>query len=112
MLLLPTLMSRRSRIIRNFQFSPLTTPSSQVSRSPAPKSKQETERIFGVVPAYRITDARNAPPLKSREKFELFTLGTLDPFPVVIYAMQAGVEQARDTHSGYGRGAAEYGKRF
>jgi hypothetical protein len=79
--------------------------------SPQSKSKS-SERIFGVVPAYNITDARNAPPLTPTQKFELFSKATLDPFPVAAYAFQAGVSQASDTHSGYGQGLAGYGKRF
>jgi hypothetical protein len=87
-----------------------TSPPTDRSSS-QPKSKS-SERIFGVVPAYNITDARNAPPLTPTQKFELFTKGTLDPFPVAAYAVQAGVSQASDTHSGYGQGLAGYGKRF
>jgi hypothetical protein len=86
------------------------TPSQQ--SSPQSQSKKEPERIFGVVPAYTITDARNAPPLTSKEKFHLFVSGTLDPFPFAVYAIQAGIEQANDSHSGYGQGAAGYARRF
>jgi hypothetical protein len=78
-----------------------------------PQEKENSsERIFGVVPTYTITNARNAPPLTSKQKFGLFAKGTLDPFPTVVYLLQAGVSQARDTHSGYGQGAAGYGQRF
>jgi len=85
----------------------------QRQASPPPQAPpKDEERIFGVVPAYSITDARNLPPLKSKEKFQLFLRGTLDPFPVVVYAIQAGVEQARGSHSGYGQGAAGYARRF
>jgi len=76
------------------------------------QSEKEPERIFGIVPAYSITNARNAPPLTSKEKFKLFVSGTLDPFPFAVYAVQAGVEQANDSHSGYGQGAAGYARRF
>jgi hypothetical protein len=76
------------------------------------QSKKEPERIYGVVPAYSITDARNLPPLKSGEKFKLFVSGTLDPFPFAVYAIQAGISQANDTHNGYGQGAEGYSKRF
>lgn len=82
------------------------------SNDSSKKESKPSERIFGVVPAFNITDARNAPPLTSRQKFGLFAKATLDPFPVVAYALQAGVSQASDTHSGYGQGAAGYGKRF
>ena len=92
----------------------LQAPASSSNASPsAPQSKHKSsERIFGVVPAYNITDARSAPPLTPKQKFGLFAKGTLDPFPVAAYAVQAGVSQASDTHSGYGQGLAGYGKRF
>lgn len=73
---------------------------------------KSSERIFGVVPAFNISDVQNAPPLTSGQKFGLFAKATLDPFPVVAYALQAGVSQASDTHSEYGQGLAGYGKRF
>jgi hypothetical protein len=50
--------------------------------------------------------------LTRKQKFGLFAKGTLDPFPVAVYLLQAGISQARDTHSGYGQGAAGYGQRF
>src|SRR5215467_6888736 len=100
----------------------LAATSTQVQEKPSPqeegqsppesKSKKESERIFGVVPAFSITDAKNLPPLKSKDKFNLFVRGTLDPFPFVVYGIQAGIEQANDTHSGYGQGAAGYARRF
>lgn len=77
-----------------------------------PESTKESKRIFGVVPAYSITDAQDALPLTDKDKFGLFVKGTLDPFPFVAYAMQAGISQATDTHNGYGQGAAGYGSRF
>ena len=87
-------------------------PSQDAKSSPEPQSKKEPERIFGVVPAYSITDAQNAPPLTSKKKFHLFVSGTLDPFPFAVYAIQAGVEQASDSHSGYAQGATGYARRF
>jgi hypothetical protein len=84
----------------------------QSDGSSTPEAKKKSERIFGVVPTYTITDARSAPPLTPKQKFGLFVKGTLDPFPPIVYLMQAGISQARDTHSGYGQGAAGYGKRF
>jgi hypothetical protein len=86
--------------------------SSDAPSSPPQSSSKSSERIFGVVPAYNITDAQNAPPLTPGEKFGLFAKGTLDPFPFVAYALQAGVSQASDTHNGYGQGLGGYGKRF
>lgn len=87
-------------------------PSAQTESAPMAEADQKPERIFGVVPTYTITNARNARSLKSSEKFKLFYQTTLDPFPTVAYALQAGVSQASDTHNGYGQGAAGYAKRF
>jgi hypothetical protein len=90
----------------------IAPPFQEANPSSPPPSKKQSERMFGVVPAYSITDARNAPPLKRKEKLKLFVSGTLDPFPFAVYAIQAGVEQANDSHSGYGQGAAGYARRF
>jgi hypothetical protein len=50
-----------------------STCSQEGTNSPSQSQpKKEPERIYGVVPAYSLTDARNAPPLTSREKFKLF----------------------------------------
>jgi hypothetical protein len=89
-----------------------STSTQQANALPQPPPKKEAERIFGVVPAYSITDAQNAPPLKSKEKFQLFVRGTLDPFPLVMFGLQAAVEQAKDSFNGYGQGSAGYAKRF
>jgi len=91
---------------------PVSQSSSQQVNGSAESQSKGGDRIFGIVPAYSITDARELPPLKSKEKFQLFARGTLDPFPVLVYAMQAGIEQANDAHSGYGQGAAGYARRF
>jgi hypothetical protein len=74
--------------------APSTSSSAHKPSEPQSSSKP-SERIFGVVPAYNITDARSAPPLTPKQKFGLFAKGTLDPFPVAAYALQAGVSQAR-----------------
>lgn len=89
-----------------------TDPSKPSTSNPKESQPKSSERIFGVVPTYTITDARNAPPLASKQKFALFAMGTLDPFPFVVFALQAGISQAGDTHAGYGQGASGYGKRF
>ena len=86
-------------------------PRSFSSLVPEEKGKS-SERIFGVVPTYTITDVLNTPPLTREQKFGLFAKSTLDPFPAMVYLLQAGISQAQNTHSGYGQGAAGYGQRF
>lgn len=100
-----------------------TATQDQPSSSPPAISQEPTEptngappkspdRIFGIVPAFTITDLRYAPALTAKQKFGLFAKGTLDPFPFIVYAAQAGISQAHDTHHDYGQGAAGYSKRF
>jgi hypothetical protein len=50
--------------------------------------------------------------IEKQEKFHLFVSGTLDPFPFEVYTIQAGIEQAKGSRSGYGQGAAGYARRF
>ena len=45
-------------------------------------SSKSSERIFGVVPAYSITDAQNAPPLTPRKKIRIICLGHARSVPV------------------------------
>jgi len=52
---------------------PITSPQVQAATSaqkstapPQSEAQKKPERIFGVVPAYSITDAQNAPPLTSK----------------------------------------------
>jgi hypothetical protein len=73
--------------------------------APGPRGKSfaGSERELSL---HTLTDERNAPGLKSKGKFHLFVGGTFDPFPIVVYAIQAGIEQAKDSHGGYGQGAA------
>jgi hypothetical protein len=77
-------------------------PSSSNAGSPLPpesKSKS-SERIFGVVPAYTITDARNAPPLPARQKLGLFAKGSLgllsrgsvEPLALTAIGHSAGID--------------------
>jgi hypothetical protein len=89
---------------------PATSQNATDSTKEAPP--KPSDRILGIVPAFTITDLRNAPALTSKQKFGLFAKGTLDPFPFILYAAQAGISQARDTHHDYGQGAAGYSKRF
>jgi len=52
-------------------------PSPEAKSSPQSQEKKEPNGSL-VVPAYTITDERNAPALKSKEKFHLFVSGALE----------------------------------
>lgn len=73
---------------------------------------EEKQRIFGVVPNFYVTYIPTAAPLDTRQKFQLGWKSLIDPVTFGLAAAFAGLEQANDTYSGYGRGAQGYGKRF
>jgi Carboxypeptidase regulatory-like domain len=73
---------------------------------------EEKQRLIGAIPNYYVSYTWNAPPMDSRQKFDLAWKSTIDPASFVIVAGFAGIEQWQNDYSGYGRGAAGYGKRF
>jgi hypothetical protein len=73
---------------------------------------EETQRIFGVIPNYYISYAPNPVPLTSKQKFELAWKTSIDPVSFLSAGASAGIQQSQNTFSGYGQGAAGYGKRF
>ncbi len=74
--------------------------------------EQEQQRLFGLVPNYRVSYLHEAVPLVPKQKFELSWKMTLDPAAFVIAGIIAGVQQAENTYKGYGQGAQGYGKRY
>jgi len=76
------------------------------------QKKEQSQRMFSVVPMFYVTSRQNAPPLTPRQKLRLTLRDALDPFEYVAAGLQAGLEQAANDFSGYGQGAAGYGKRY
>jgi hypothetical protein len=74
--------------------------------------EQEKQRVLGFIPNFYVSYAPDPVPLVPRQKFELAWRSTIDPFTFVAVGILAGVEQASDDFSGYGQGAAGYGKRY
>jgi hypothetical protein len=95
----------------NPQASPTPPPSQKESEEEIQK-KEQSQRILGVAPQFSVTSRQNAPPLTPHQKFHLFVKSARDPFIFVAAGVQAGLGQATDSFSGYGQGAAGYGKRF
>lgn len=73
---------------------------------------EERQRIRGVIPNFYTSFIYNAAPLTAKQKFSLAARNTFDPFSFVGVSITAGIEQARNSYSGYGQGAAGYGKRW
>ncbi len=96
------------------------TPSTQalapVAQSPASSQdqlkKQEQQRVFGVMAAFNTTSNRDALPLTTGQKYQLFFKSATDPWPFVLTAFSAGIDQAENSFEEYGQGAQGYAKRF
>jgi len=106
---------------------PPAGPSSSSSQSPAtpPGDKknqhdqaedqlkqQEQQRVAGVMATFNTTTNRNALPLSSGQKFELFFKSETDPWPFLLSAIVGGLNQASDSESEWGQGMQGYAKRF
>jgi len=87
--------------------------SAQASPKPAQNTgAADSERMFGVVRTFGITNDKDAPPLTSRGKLRIFTQNVTDPFTFVGTGIQAGMGQARNDFPSYGQGMSGYAKRF
>jgi hypothetical protein len=61
---------------------------------------------------FNTTTNRNALPLSSGQKFELFFKSETDPWPFVLSGIVAGLNQASDAEPQWGQGMQGYAKRF
>jgi hypothetical protein len=86
-------------------FQEVVTPQSPVVQEKHP-------RLFWIIPTYTVSNSKLPISLSSAAKFRLFFKNTTDPFTVTYTAVSAGIQQANNGLSGYGQGAAGYGKRL
>jgi hypothetical protein len=94
------------------QSAPTTTSQSQHDRAAEQLRRQEHQHILGVIPNFNTTDIQDAVPLSVKQKFDLMGHSVVNPFEFFAAGALAGYGQATDSHSGYGQGAAGYGKRY
>ena len=73
---------------------------------------QEKQRVLGVIPNFYVSYDPDAVPLSSKQKFELAWKTMIDPVTFAFTGINAGVQQAQNSFSGYGQGAEGYAKRF
>ena len=73
---------------------------------------EEQQHVFGVVPNYYVSYVPDAAPLNVRQKFQLGWAFTVNPVAFVTAGALAGIEQGKNTYSGYGGGAQGYFKRY
>jgi hypothetical protein len=75
-------------------------------------NQEEKQRVLGIIPNFYVAYASNPAPLNSRQKFHLALKSTTDPVAFLTSGVYAGIEQADNDISGYGRGVDGYTKRF
>jgi hypothetical protein len=74
--------------------------------------KQLHQRVFGVMATFNTTNNRDALPLSTKQKYELFFKSASDPWPFVLTAVGAGIDQAENSFPEYGQGVEGYAKRW
>ncbi len=74
--------------------------------------QQEQQRVFGVMATFNTTTNKDALPLTSGQKYRLFFKSATDPWPFLLTAFSAGVDQAQGSFREYGGGIGGYGKRW
>jgi len=75
-------------------------------------AKQEKQRVFAVMATFNTTADKDAVPLSTGEKYQLFFKSATDPWPFVLTAFGAGIDQADNSFPGYGQGVQGYAKRY
>jgi len=97
-----------------------TTPEAGAQEAPQAADDEPEGRIFGIIPNNKtVPNIKNVPqnarleePLTVRQKFNLATKDTTDPFTVVLAGFYSGIAQWQDDFPTWGQGGAAYGKRF
>ena len=74
--------------------------------------EEEKQRVLGFVPNFYVSYVPHAAPLNAKQKFTLAWKTTIDPVTFALVGVIAGIQQAQNSFSGYGQGAAGYGKRY
>jgi hypothetical protein len=74
--------------------------------------QQEHQRVLGVMAAFNTTSNKDALPLSTREKYQLFFKSATDPWPFFLAAFVSGIDQAENSFPEYGQGMEGYGKRI
>ena len=87
-------------------------PPSQVEIAREQIREEEKQRALGIIPNFYVTYIPDAAPLTPRQKFGLAWKSMVDPVTFGLTGAIAGLQQAQNDFSGYGQGAAGYGRRY
>jgi hypothetical protein len=109
----PPVTSQPSGQSSSTQSSPLpTTAEDQRSKAESQLKQQEKQRVFGVMATFNTTTNKDALPLTSGQKYQLFFKSATDPWPFLLSGFGAGLDQAENSFPAYGQGMQGYAKRF
>jgi hypothetical protein len=75
-------------------------------------NSQLHQRVFGVMATFNTTRNRDALPLSTKQKYVLFFRSASDPWPFLLTAVGAGIDQAQNSFPEYGQGVEGYAKRW
>ncbi|SFS09840.1 Carboxypeptidase regulatory-like domain-containing protein [Granulicella pectinivorans] len=73
---------------------------------------EEKQRVLAIFPNFYVTYIQNPAPMTVKQKFGMAWKTSIDPVSFLMTGVVAGIEQAGNTYSGYGQGAAGYGRRY
>jgi hypothetical protein len=74
--------------------------------------EEEQQRVLGAIPNFYVTYVKDAPPLTSKQKFNMAWKTSIDPITFLSTGAFAGIEQANNSYSAWGQGTEGYAKRY
>ncbi len=89
-----------------------TTEEDRRKKSQEQLDSQLHQRVFAVMATFNTTNNKDALPLSTGQKYELFFKSASDPWPFVLTAFGAGIDQAENSFPEYGQGVQGYAKRY
>ena len=92
--------------------APQLTPEEERKKAQEQLEQQEHQRVMAVMATFNTTANKDAVPLSTSQKYELFFKSATDPWPFLLAAFLAGTDQADNSFPEYGQGLKGYGKRF
>jgi hypothetical protein len=92
--------------------APQLTPEEERKKAQEQLEQQEHQRVMAVMATFNTTANKDAVPLSAGQKYQLFFKSATDPWPFLLAAVLAGINQADNSFPQYGQGAQGYGKRL
>lgn len=110
--LAPTALDSPSTGYSDSQAVPAQTEEQKRAEAQAQLEKQEHQRVFGVMATFNTTTNKDALPLSTKQKYQLFFKSATDPWPFLLAGFGAGIDQADNSFPAYHQGMKGYAKRF